>query len=105
MRFVAPRSADNTVQTVSMKPTTQFLSRSLNWDTFGTGFEPAHAPILHPNDTLQVAFLLEECSRDGDHQDGTDDKVVLGQLNIQWRSAMGDRGSLSTAWLTGQRRR
>ena len=65
-----------------------------------------NAPILSPRDVVQVAFLL-------DHQPGEDDEVagsmtednkrVLGQLAIQWRSALGDRGSLSTGWLTARR--
>jgi len=58
---------------------------------------------------LQVAFLLEE-------QPGSDEAVgeieklapgdtrtVLGILSIQWRTALGDRGTLSTGWLTSRR--
>jgi hypothetical protein len=88
-----------------MNPTQSFQWRSLNWDTFNTASELVNAPVLHPNDTLQVAFLLEEKSSSENAQlEGTDDRVTLGQLNIQWRGAMGDRGSLKTSWLTGRRR-
>ncbi|KIW05126.1 uncharacterized protein PV09_03680 [Verruconis gallopava] len=99
--------ADRTVclEAVSVDPKEPFKWRSLNWDAFSPTNAPAHAPILNPNDTLQVAFLLEETAGSKPAQlDGTDDKVILGQLNIQWRSAMGDRGSLRTSWLTGRRR-
>lgn len=88
-----------------MNPTQAFKWRSLNWDAFPTSSEPASAPVLHPNDTLQVAFLLEEKpSSESVELEGTEDRVMLGQLNIQWRSAMGDRGSLKTSLLTGRRR-
>ena len=70
------------------------------------GSGPYNNPILSPHDVIQVAFLL-------DHERGTDEahdesapedtKTVLGQLAIQWRSALGDRGSLSTGWLTARR--
>jgi len=93
---------DRTVclEAVSVDPTVSFKWRSLNWDTFGKPTEPATAPILNPNDTLQVAFLLEE--RADQPLEGSDERVTLGQLNIQWRSAMGDRGSLKTSMLTGR---
>jgi len=88
----------------------------LNWDTFGTGTDAEHAPILNPRDVIQVAFLLEE-QRKSDvmqeeekesvqdiHNLALGDKIILGQLNIQWTSAMGDRGSLSTGWLVARKR-
>lgn len=65
---------------------------------------------------MQVAFLLEE-QRKPDvvqeeekeamqdiHNVAPGDKIILGQLNIQWTSAMGDRGSLSTGWLVARKR-
>jgi hypothetical protein len=66
-----------------------------------------NAPILSPRDVVQVAFLLDV--RPGDNEEEMadsvteDNKTVLGQLAIQWRSALGDRGSLSTGWLTARR--
>lgn len=65
-----------------------------------------NAPILSPRDVVQVAFLLEHQPGDDDDVPGSvteDNKRVLGQLAIQWRSALGDRGSLSTGWLTARR--
>jgi trafficking protein particle complex subunit 13 len=53
---------------------------------------------------MQVAFLLEEQTEAAATTQSTDNKLVLGQLNIQWRSAIGDRGLLSTGWLTGRKR-
>ena len=99
---------------MSLSPKLPFTSTSLNWDNFGTGTDPAHAPILNPRDVIQVAFLLEE-QRTPDivedkeavqdiHNVATGDKIILGQLNIQWTSAMGDRGSLSTGWLVARKR-
>ena len=65
-----------------------------------------NAPILSPRDVVQVAFLLEHQAGDDDDDADSiteDNKRVLGQLAIQWRSALGDRGSLSTGWLTARR--
>lgn len=72
------------------------------------GLVQPKAPILTPRDVIQVAFLLEEqpnIEEAGDDAAATvdDSKRVLGQLAIQWRSALGDRGSLSTGWLTCRR--
>jgi hypothetical protein len=53
---------------------------------------------------MQVAFLLEEQIEDAGATQPMDNKLVLGQLHIQWRSSMGDRGSLTTGWLTGRKR-
>lgn len=52
---------------------------------------------------MQVAFLLEG-QREESSTPPPSEKPVLGQLNIQWRSAMGDAGSLSTSWLSGRKR-
>jgi hypothetical protein len=74
------------------------------------GAETINAPILNPRDVIQVAFLLEQQARedDADSDSGNvpagDDRQILGQLSIQWRSALGDRGSLSTGWLTYRKR-
>jgi hypothetical protein len=88
-----------------------FKATSLNWDASGTRVDGEHAPLLNPRDIIQVAFLLED---DKAYAEGAtepalvaaaeDERVILGQLNIQWRSAMGDRGFLSTGWLTGRKR-
>ena len=62
---------------------------------------PLHAPILNPHDVIQLAFLLENQAGYDEEAEkvGTasaDARKILGQLAIQWRSALGDRGSLST---------
>jgi hypothetical protein len=75
-------------------PKSPFKSTSLNWDIFGTGTDPAHSPVLNPRDVMQVAFLLEEQADLTESERTGGDQLILGQLNIQWRSAMGDRGSL-----------
>ncbi len=61
--------------------------------------------MLSPRDVVQVAFLLEQPPEDESSEDDSSlgDKRILGQLAIQWRSALGDRGSLSTGWLTARR--
>ncbi|PSN63950.1 hypothetical protein BS50DRAFT_637277 [Corynespora cassiicola Philippines] len=90
---------------VNAKP--PFKSTSLNWDTPGT--VQLNAPILNPRDVIQVAFLLEEQPNVEEANDNVgklppgDTRRILGQLAIQWRSALGDRGSLSTGWLTSRR--
>jgi trafficking protein particle complex subunit 13 len=92
-----------------MAPRPPYKSTSLSWDAFGTGADPAHSPILNPRDVVQVAFLLEE--QEAMESEAADDdvrapegKIVLGQLHLNWRSAMGDRGSLSTGWLVARQR-
>ncbi|KAF2430646.1 hypothetical protein EJ08DRAFT_633360 [Tothia fuscella] len=92
------------LEAVAVTPKPPFKSTSLNWDIFGAGTDPAHSPILNPRDVMQVAFLLEEQVDEVDESRGSGDKLILGQLNIQWRSAMGDKGSLSTGWLTGRKK-
>lgn len=67
-------------------------------------------PALNPRDVLQVSFLLEQQSGE---QEGLetlqkdmkrDGRTILGQLSIEWRSAMGDRGFLSTGNLLTKKR-
>ncbi|KAE9962186.1 hypothetical protein BLS_000702 [Venturia inaequalis] len=93
-----------TLEAVAVTPKAPFKSSSLNWDIFGTGSDPPHAPILYPGEVMQVAFLLEGQREESSTPPPPSEKPVLGQLNIQWRSAMGDRGSLSTSWLSGRKR-
>lgn len=66
------------------------------------------APILSPRDVIQVAFILEHDPNGkklepDDSNVTSDNRQILGQLAIQWRGALGDRGSLSTGWLTSRR--
>lgn len=66
--------------------------------------------MLKPREIIQVAFLV---AQDEAAQDGADamheslakeGRVALGQLSIEWRGAMGDRGQLSTGMLMFKRR-
>ena len=87
-----------------------FKSTSLNWDTEKNSEGIVEHPVLKPRDVLQVAFLVEqeegvseglEEMRNNLRRDG---RTVLGQLAIQWRTSMGERGSLSTGNLLTRRR-
>ncbi|KAJ4994250.1 duf974 domain-containing protein [Stagonosporopsis vannaccii] len=96
------------LEAVSVNPKPPLKSTSLNWDMPSPGSAQAKAPILTPRDVIQVAFLLDEQpDAEKSHDESSiavdDSRRVLGQLAIQWRSALGDRGSLSTGWLTSRR--
>lgn len=54
--------------------------------------------VLKPQDVEQVMFVLEEKEK----QHNSDARIPLAQLNIDWRSAMGERGSLTTGWLASR---
>lgn len=94
------------LETIKMHPKEPFLSRSLNWDM--PGAQTTRAAVLNPRDIYQIAFLLE-----GEHEKNAQETVsttgnpeqrfIIGQINIQWRSAMGDKGSINTGWLTGKK--
>ncbi|EMD97657.1 hypothetical protein COCC4DRAFT_82981 [Bipolaris maydis ATCC 48331] len=91
------------LEAVDVSPKPPLKSTSLNWDMQASGL---NAPMLSPRDVVQVAFLLTYKPGEDEEVEGSkteDDKRVLGQLAIQWRSALGDRGSLSTGWLTARR--
>ena len=87
------------VQFNSKRP---FRSTSLNWDIGGrSDMTEVEAPVLVPRDVVQVAFMIEqEAESSGNVQkEVKDGRVVLGQLSMQWRTAMGDEGILNTGWL------
>jgi hypothetical protein len=96
------------LDSVRMNPKAPFRAHSLNWDMDGA--EATRAPILNPRDIVQVAFLIEgdESLKEVEPQEVAlnvpEKRLILGQLNIQWRGSMGDRGSISTGWLTGKKR-
>lgn len=94
-----------TLQAVTFAPKPTFKSTSLNWDNSRDSNEVGlNCPILSPRDVVQVAFLVE-VKDDGPARELTrDGRIVLGQLSIQWRTAMGETGFLSTGWLTTKRR-
>ncbi|USP76774.1 hypothetical protein yc1106_04048 [Curvularia clavata] len=108
-RYLLEAQLENTgeaavcLEAVDVNPKLPLKSTSLNWDMQSLGLNP---PMLSPRDVVQVAFLLEYKPGEDEDVEGSkteDDRRVLGQLAIQWRSALGDRGSLSTGWLTARR--
>jgi hypothetical protein len=103
-------SLTNSAQAVNLNPRPPLRSTSLNWDAHAHSRRTGQhsAPILSPRDIVQVAFILDQQTdtvlpeTDMPTQ-VSDDKRLLGQLAIQWRGTLGDRGSLSTGWLTCRR--
>lgn len=99
-----------TLEAVSLNPKPPFQSTSINWDFARDDLEKIALPVLGPRDVMQVAFLLEQQKHDRDGGEAVrsdlakDGRAVLGQLSIQWRTAMGDPGFLSTGWLSTRRR-
>jgi len=92
-----------------LNPKAPFQSRSLNWDTSENESAP---PTLNPRDVLQVAFLVEQ-EEEGGRPEGLeglqkdlkrDGRATLGQLSIEWRGAMGERGFLTTGSLMSRKR-
>jgi hypothetical protein len=87
-----------------------FKSTSLNWDAEKESGVVVQNPILKTRDVIQVAFLIEQEHGVSDGVEELknsmrkDGRAVLGQLAIQWRSSMGERGSLSTGNLLTRRR-
>ncbi|CAK1362918.1 putative trafficking protein particle complex subunit 13 [Cercospora beticola] len=62
--------------------------------------EGKEAVVLKPQDVEQVMFLVTE----KDKSEDLGSKVPLGLLNIDWRNAMGEPGSLTTGWLSSRGR-
>ena len=94
-----------TLNSVTFKPKAAFNSTSLNWDAVqDTSNGGRNCPILNPRDVMQVAFMIELKDNGPARELTRDGRIVLGQLSIQWRTAMGDTGFLSTGWLTTKRR-
>lgn len=97
-----------TLDKITFSPKPFFSSTSLNWDVIRPDLEIVEAPILGPRDITQVAFLVTP----NENQSGSrparevtkDGRIILGQLHIHWRTAMGDHGYLSTGWLMTRRR-
>ena len=65
------------------------------------GGDDREAIVLKPQDVEQLMFLIREKERSPEDAAG---RVPLAQLNIDWRSAMGERGSLTTGWLASRAR-
>lgn len=98
------------LEQVTINAKEPFEATSLNWDMpvpkdGGGLLTPQRAPLLSPRDVVQVAFLLQQKGATvGEESLSEDGRTVLGQLCIQWRGHMGDRGSLSTGMLSAKAR-
>ena len=58
--------------------------------------------VLKPSDVEQIMFMLAEERRTD--EEVAKGRVPLAQVNIDWRSAMGEKGSLTTGWLASRAR-
>ncbi|KAL3709968.1 hypothetical protein TMatcc_003760 [Talaromyces marneffei ATCC 18224] len=96
------------IEKTILSPKPPFKATSLNWDVQAA--ENVERPSMNPRDILQVAFLVEQ---EVGQQDGLDTllkdlkrdgRATLGQLSIEWRSTMGDRGFLTTGNLLTKKR-
>ncbi len=93
-----------TLDTATLNPKPAFKSTSLNWDAKTSESQISDKPSMAPRDILQIAFLVEQ-QKDGPTKEMTKDgRTILGNLDIQWMTVMGDRGCLSTGWLTTKKR-
>ena len=81
--------------------------QSLNWDTMTKDEEDGEveqSPCLNPRDVWQVAFLVKVMDNPlPENMITKDGRVILGQLVIRWRTAMGNKGYLSTGWLLARK--
>jgi trafficking protein particle complex subunit 13 len=114
LRFVLEAQLENvsdtsiTLDQTSLEVRAPFKSVSLNWNLALEG-EPFVRPMLSPRDVLQIAYLVEQ---QRDLTDGVDalkssmkreGRTTLGQLSIEWRGPMGERGFLTTGNLLTRR--
>ena len=115
LRFALEAQLENmadgpiTLEGVTFEPRLPFKSLSLNWDVHSPSLGQESSPILAPRDVWQVAFLLEQQDvEEGGEMIRNDltknGRIILGQLNVRWRSSMGGSGSLTTGWLTTKQR-
>ncbi|KAI9717723.1 MAG: hypothetical protein M1828_007126 [Chrysothrix sp. TS-e1954] len=94
------------LESVDMIPKLGISCKTMNaWQLPQTGDSMvAEKPLLSRGHILQSAFLLHELPGAEESLEYTrDGRAVLGQISLQWRSAMGDVGSLSTGWLSCKR--
>ncbi|KAL4906389.1 hypothetical protein BDW74DRAFT_176719 [Aspergillus multicolor] len=98
------------IKKTHLNPKPPFKAMSLNWDLERPDGADTPPPTLNPRDVLQVAFLVEQ---EEGQQEGLealqkdlrrDSRAVLGQLSIEWRSSMGDKGFLTTGNLLTRKR-
>ncbi|KAJ6179251.1 Protein of unknown function DUF974 [Penicillium mononematosum] len=97
-------------QQTKLNPKPPFQSKSLNWDMMNPDMSTRALPTLNPRDVLQVAFLVEQEEGQNEGLEALqkdlrrDGRATLGQLSIEWRGAMGDKGFLTTGNLMSRKR-
>ena len=93
-----------TLDSATFNPKPAFQYTSLNWDANNSESRHHGKPSMAPRDVLQIAFQVEQ-HKDGPSKEVTKDgRTLLGNLDIQWMTVMGDRGFLSTGWLTTKKK-
>jgi trafficking protein particle complex subunit 13 len=114
LRFALEAQLENvadtpiTVEQSSLDVRAPFQSISLNWDPLEDR-EHIDRPLLSPRDVLQIAYLVEQQQDVTDGLDTLrnnmkrDGRTTLGQLSIEWRGPMGERGFLTTGNLLTRR--
>ncbi|KAL8677474.1 MAG: hypothetical protein Q9224_007192, partial [Gallowayella concinna] len=97
-----------TLEKVGFTPKHSFTTTSINWDVSWPEIQKMDYPFLMPRDVTQVAFLIKQSSGEqrskAPIETTKDGRIILGQLAIRWRTAMGDQGFLTTGWLTTRKR-
>lgn len=91
------------LEMVNLAPRKGWKTASLNWEQDGDSAKST--PLLQSRDIMQVAFLLHPDAHVKREDDPSSERIVLGQLSIEWRSSCGDRGFLSTGYLTAKKLR
>jgi trafficking protein particle complex subunit 13 len=114
LRFALEAQLENVADTAIMLEQTSldvhapFKSTSLNWDLSVDG-KLLDRPMLSPRDVLQIAYLVEQQQDITEGLDTLksdmkrDGRATLGQLSIEWRGPMGERGFLTTGSLLTRR--
>lgn len=114
LRFTLEAQLENvadtaiTLEQTSLQVHPPFKSVSLNWDVPLDG-EVVARPMLSPREVLQVAYLVEQRQDVTEGLDALrsdmdrDGRTTLGQLSVEWRGPMGERGFLTTGNLLTRR--
>lgn len=92
-----------TLKDTSLTTKAAFRSTAINSAT-SVELPQTEVPTIAPRDVVQIAFLVEYRGDDSRKEATKDGRIILGQLGIQWRSAMGDSGYLTTGWLSTKKK-
>ena len=65
----------------------------------GSGGGKVESVVLRPRDVQQVMFVVEDREAGGA---AASTPKALAQVDIDWRSAMGEKGRLTTGWLAAR---